>query len=403
MNGKKEEKAANGRFDNDDVALELYKRDLTCFIVHFVFCIIFFSLGVWQMGIYNVFSTLFFLVLAYGIRSQWFTDFKFIESLNSAEIMIHCLLAVYFVGFELGYQYILFTLTIPIAIQANDKRFLHLNAWRTIFVGAVYILLFIFLRYNVLQPRYTFSATVSVVITSFIIMMVFLMVNSQLIADFRNFEKHILEFKEKELITAQKINDVQKAVIGNIAGVIEDRDISTGEHTARTTEYVEAICDELMKENKFTDFLTKDMRTCIVHSAALHDIGKIKTPDAILNKPGKLTTEEFEVMKKHTVDGGMIIRKTFQGIDDKQYEDVAYNIVMYHHEKWNGEGYPEGLKESEIPLPARIMAVADEYDALISKRVYKDAFTKDTALQIIIQDSGTHFDPDVVQAFIKVL
>jgi HD-GYP domain-containing protein (c-di-GMP phosphodiesterase class II) len=139
----------------------------------------------------------------------------------------------------------------------------------------------------------------------------------------------------------------------------------------------------------------------VYRSAPLHDIGKIRISDMILNKPGKLTDEEFALMKKHTVYGGDVIEKTRPASGDISYLDVAKDLATYHHEWWNGRGYPEGLKGEEIPLSARIMAVADVFDALISKRCYKDGFSFEKSMDIIREESGTHFDPLVAGAFLN--
>ena len=148
------------------------------------------------------------------------------------------------------------------------------------------------------------------------------------------------------------------------------------------------------------DVLTDEYIDSVIKSAPLHDIGKIRISDSILNKPGKLTDEEFEIMKQHTTYGAQVIEQCISTLPGSNFLGEAKNIAKYHHEKWNGKGYPEGLSGEDIPLSARIMAVADVFDALISKRVYKDAFSFDKAMEIIKEDSGTHFDPKVAEAFL---
>ena len=390
------------QFEGDDFALELFKRDITCAITHLVFCVVFFCLGVWEMGVYNILSPIYFGLLAYSLWSRRITDDKLADNLNSAEFIVHSVLAAYFTGFALGYQYILFTLAIPIVVLTDDRSYLRFNSFRTFLSTGLYVVMSVLVHYGIMQPKYTFDGTVSLVSTAVLVTVVFLLLNSQIIANFRNFESHMKDYREKELQATQKINDIQKKVIRNIAGVIEARDAATGEHTERTTQYVEEICMELVAQGKYTDVLDEETIMRIVQSAALHDIGKIMTPDAVLNKPGRLTPEEFEIIKKHTTDGGKIIHEVFEDIEEKEYEEAAYEIVMYHHEKWDGSGYPKGLKGTEIPLAARIMAVADVYDALVSERVYKKAFSKEEALDIIKKDAGKHFDPDVAESFLRV-
>lgn len=137
-------------------------------------------------------------------------------------------------------------------------------------------------------------------------------------------------------------------------------------------------------------------------AAPLHDIGKINISDTVLNKPGRLTAEEFEIIKTHSAEGGKIIRQTLTNIESEEYLKMAEDMAMYHHEKWNGSGYPAHLAGEQIPLAARIMAVVDVFDALTSKRVYKDAFSIDKAFQIMEESSGSHFDPAIVGEFLSM-
>jgi response regulator RpfG family c-di-GMP phosphodiesterase len=161
--------------------------------------------------------------------------------------------------------------------------------------------------------------------------------------------------------------------------------------------------EQLKKEGIYTDRLTDEFVRNVYHSAPLHDIGKIRVSDTILNKPGKLTDEEFEIMKTHTTAGAQVISHAMNTVseDASGYLKEAMNLAHYHHEKWNGMGYPSGLKGEDIPLSARVMAVADVFDALVSRRCYKEPFSFEKAMEIIQKDAGTHFDPDVVKAFLE--
>ena len=160
--------------------------------------------------------------------------------------------------------------------------------------------------------------------------------------------------------------------------------------------------EELKREGVYADQLTDEFISNVFKSAPLHDVGKIMVPDAILNKPGKLTDEEFEIMKSHAAEGGKIIEQMIEKVPESEYLYEAKNLATYHHEKWNGKGYPEGLAGEAIPLSARIMAVADVFDALVSDRCYKKGFPYPKALSIIREESGSHFDPKVVDAFFAV-
>lgn len=200
----------------------------------------------------------------------------------------------------------------------------------------------------------------------------------------------------------EKIMDMQYKTIVGMANLIESRDGETGEHVKRTSDYAGMLAEELSKEGAYQDDISVKYMENLWKAAPLHDIGKIMISDAILQKPGKLTKEEFDKMKCHASEGGKIIDNTLEAIDDKEYLEMAHKVARYHHEKWDGTGYPEGLKGEEIPLCARIMAVADVFDALISKRCYKEAMPLDEAYDIIRESSGSHFDPVVVEAFLKI-
>jgi len=203
--------------------------------------------------------------------------------------------------------------------------------------------------------------------------------------------------KQKDEI--QKTRDV---IILGMATLAEARDNETGAHIIRTQKYVRALALELKKQNKYTDFLTPQNIEILYKSAPLHDVGKVGIPDDILLRPGKLSRDEFKIMKKHAQIGAQAIKNTKGELIDDTFLTIAQEIANYHHEKYDGSGYPEGLIAQEIPLSARLMAVADVYDALISKRVYKEAFSHEKAKKIILDGYGLHFDPIIVDAFISI-
>ena len=196
----------------------------------------------------------------------------------------------------------------------------------------------------------------------------------------------------------ERRNSMQSHVIEDLAALIETRDQSTGEHVIRTKKYVGMIAEAMRARGMFPEALTDEGIEEMRSAAPLHDVGKISVSDRILLKPGKLTPEEFEEMKSHAPRGGKVIRNIFKNLEDPVFLKMAEEIATSHHEKWNGQGYPCGLKGEAIPLAARIMAAADVYDALVSPRVYKEPVSPEEALAIIEGDSGKHFDPDVVLA-----
>ena len=201
-------------------------------------------------------------------------------------------------------------------------------------------------------------------------------------------------------IKSDQMNRLQTGLIYVLADLVENRDSSTGDHIKKTAAYVSIILRKMQEMGYYNDQLTEIFIENCVKSAPLHDIGKIKIPDAILNKPGKLTEEEFEIMKTHAKCGADIIQQVIDTLPNSQYLYEAKRIAGFHHEKWNGKGYPEGLQGEEIPLSARVMAVADVFDALVSVRCYKNAMSYDEAMDIIKKDAGSHFDPKVVEAFV---
>ncbi len=195
---------------------------------------------------------------------------------------------------------------------------------------------------------------------------------------------------------------MQNHVIEDLAALIETRDQSTGEHVIRTKKYVAMIAEAMRRQGMYPEELTAENIAEMRDAAPLHDVGKISVSDTILLKPGKLTREEFEEMKSHAPKGGKVIRDIFRNLDDPVFLKTAEEIATSHHEKWDGKGYPGGLKGEEIPLSARIMAAADVYDALVSPRIYKEPVTPEEALAILEGGSGAHFDPKVIKAIGRI-
>jgi HD-GYP domain-containing protein (c-di-GMP phosphodiesterase class II) len=203
-------------------------------------------------------------------------------------------------------------------------------------------------------------------------------------------------------LNANPEKDLKVSAIEELASIIEAKDAETGSHIRRTKEYIKLLAVELKKNNLYKNILTDDLITRIYKSAPLHDIGKIAIPDEILTKKGPLTKNEFKIMKTHTVIGRAIINKTEEKTGKNLFLNTAGEIAYSHQEKWNGSGYPLGLKKRQIPVSARLMAVADVYDALISRRVYKEPYSHTKSVKIIQNLKGTHFDPVITDTFISI-
>lgn len=192
----------------------------------------------------------------------------------------------------------------------------------------------------------------------------------------------------------------QQVTVFSLAKLAESRDTETGEHLDRMRRYATEIAVELAASDKFRDVVTKVFVEALFESSPLHDIGKVGIPDQILLKPGKLSRDEFDVMKTHTQIGGDTLRAADLEAGGDSFLAMGRDIAYAHHEKWDGAGYPAGLKGTEIPLAARICALGDVYDALTSKRPYKEAFSHEKSRGIILEGRGAHFDPDIVDAFL---
>jgi len=216
------------------------------------------------------------------------------------------------------------------------------------------------------------------------------------------FVKNIQSLEEKKLYQIQdKLLQIQEHTIFSLSNLVENRDSDTGNHVRRTSNYVALIAKKAQEGGYNSEILTDPYIEILRKAAPMHDIGKIIVPDSVLKKEGKLTPEEFEQIKRHTTEGGRIIQEIIGPVQTKEYTQIAVEIATSHHERWDGKGYPHGLSGENIPLSARIMALADVFDALTTVRCYKSQMPFSQAIEIIEAGKGTQFDPTLTDIFLQ--
>lgn len=211
-----------------------------------------------------------------------------------------------------------------------------------------------------------------------------------------------LDFQEMVAEKVREISEAQQATIFALAKLAEQRDEDTGTHLERVREYCRLLAERLGEDSPYAASISTDFIECIQHAAPLHDIGKVAIPDRILLKPGKLTPEEFEIMKTHSVIGAENLQTVYNNYAGNVFIGMGIEIALYHHERWDGSGYPDRLLGRNIPLSARIMAVADCYDAIHSDRCYRKGLNHEETKSIIMSESGSHFDPEICTAFLSL-
>lgn len=377
---------------------------LTSFAVsHFIFLVLFALLKISEMFVYNIFSVTFFAIMATLVYARKDVDLMKIDIIIAVELITHQLLAIYFVGLEAGFQYIFIAMAAPLVCYTYDKKYKTITYVKSGIAFGCFLLTAI-LPYTKFKPFYTFKDSACVRFFKFYIMFVVFYTISR--ATFATYKRFVDKIQEEYGMYKNELNKqikVQNGIIEMVANLIEARDEDTGHHTERTSRYVNEILKRLKEKDKYKDFLTDQYIKDVTTAATLHDIGKIKISDTILNKPGRLTDEEYNIIKTHTTEGAKIISMCSNIIEDKDYLKIAREIALYHHERIDGKGYPTGISGETIPFHARVMAVADVYDALTNKRVYKESFDKDVAINILRDGRGTQFDPEILDTFIEYI
>ena len=373
---------------------------LACLLIHSAYLVIFSYLGLYNMvaldGVAVVLYTLFVIFLRM-FKGSWLPC----TLLTAFELYLHEIVTVYMFGLDSGFQYLLIPLMfLSVFIRKKGKIFTFLRRSIIFLSSGTFIFLAIFMAdYDPVQHPSETIKLIFLVLNCLISLLVTAVYISRVV--------HSLDQKRSQLDTSvnektDEIEKMQKQIIISFANIIEARDGSTGKHVKRTSLYVEALVKELKRNNDFSDILTDTYMHDVMLSAPLHDIGKITIPDAILTKAGRLTQSEFDMIKKHTINGKEIIDEAMADIENEDFLKVAKSVAVYHHECWDGSGYPYGIQGEEIPLCARIMTIADYFDALVAKRSYKAALPTSVVFDNIAEQRGKKFDPVVVDAFLRI-
>ncbi len=373
---------------------------LACLILHSVYMVLFSYLMIPMMMALDVVCVFLYTAFVFILRrykGSWFPCVL----LAGVELFLHQLCTVRLFGLEPGFQYLLIPLMfITVFIRMRGKLYKYLRGLIIIVASVTFICLIIF--FNDIEPYYELPQEIT---------LVFLIINCIISFTvthiFTGRVVHSLDEKRSELDTSvhektDTIQEMQNQIIISFANIIEARDGSTGKHVKRTSEYVEALVKELKRNGNYQDILDERYMHDVMMSAPLHDIGKITIPDSILTKSGRLTQSEFDTIKQHTVNGKAIIEEAMSDIEDEEFLKVAKSVALYHHECWDGSGYPYGISGDEIPLCARIMTIADYFDALVAKRSYKAALPTSVVFDNIKEQRGKKFDPVVTDAFLRI-
>lgn len=374
-------------------------------LLHTFYLVIFSFVGIPMLEIFDGIAVILyatFVILLKNFKGSWLPC----TLLTIFELALHEIMCVYYFGLDPGFQYLsipLLLITVFIRKESKIVKF----ARNAIIIITTVSFVFILIYFNENEPIhyhpvYTMTYGIKVTLT---IANAFTGLFVTSIYAGKVF--HSIDDKRSQLgvDVAQRESDIenmQNEIIIGFANIIEARDGSTGKHVKRTSEYVEALVKELKRNGDYADILTEKYMHDTMMSAPLHDIGKITIPDAILTKPGRLTQTEFNTIKNHTINGKNIIEESMSDIEDGTFIKVAKSVALYHHECWDGSGYPYGIEGEQIPLCARIMTIADYFDALVAKRSYKASLPTSVVFDNISEQRGKKFDPIIVDAFLRI-
>ena len=373
------------------------------FIYHFSFMWVFYSMDLIPMFYFNIGSVLLFTVIG-GLIISWRLSF-WMYIVCFLEVVVHQVLAEYYIGSQTDFHFFILLMgMIPFIIFFNKPRlsFLLGTTSCVFFVAIESLAPTVKPVFELDEKTILIIRTINVSLFSLVILALITLFTLFILFVERTHVSEIHEQAQKIQSQNQKVIEMQNNTIIGMANLVENRDVDTGEHVKRTSFYVKALALEARKTLEYQQVLTDRYIELLVKAAPMHDIGKIVVPDAILKKPAKLTLDEFLQIQRHTVEGARIVREVLEDNSDPEYVQMAADIALCHHEKWNGSGYPQQLSKYDIPVCARIMALADVFDALVSLRCYKEPFSCDEAFKIIEEASGKHFDPVLVECFLRI-
>lgn len=372
------------------------------FVYHLTFLFIFKYLNIMPLFYHNIVSVSLFLTLAIIVpRLESYTLAYF---LTFIEVLIHQIAAEWFLGGLTAFHFFIWLVGIlPILTFRKHFRLAVFYGVLTSLIFAVMESISPSIQAKVeISPMLLKGIRVSNIFLSACLILTGLLIFAFIVWSIeKNLQIQVARKTHEIENKNKKITRIQNHIIISLSDLVENRDTDTGAHIQRTSDYVDLIAKEAAKMGYFTEILTEKYIPLIKKAAPMHDIGKITVSDRVLKKPAKLTAEEFEEIKKHTTAGGEIIYEVLGISDDREYVLTAHDVALYHHERWNGSGYPKGLSGEQIPLCARIMAIADVFDALVSKRCYKEPMSLDEAFDFIEQNAGSQFDPVLVNVFLN--
>lgn len=372
-------------------------------LYHASFLVVFKLIGVLPMFYFNFGSVSIFAFLILSLTKRQFCLFHYL--LSYAEVLTHQILANYFLGNLAGFHFFILLMGVVPFLLFEEK-------FKTsVFFAAISASCFIIIDmlseritgiYNIDKNIIYIIRGVNLTVSITMVALLILVFSFIAYTVENNLEEKVNRRTKEAFEQHKKVYQLQDHIIYSLASLVENRDTDTGSHILRTSAYVKLIGEAALNANYKPDVITQEFVELMVKAAPMHDVGKIVISDNVLKKPGKLTPEEFEQIKIHTIEGGKIVKEVMSISDNEEYVQLATEIATSHHERWDGSGYPYQYAETEIPLSARIMAIADVFDALVSPRCYKDPIPQEKAFQIIKQESGTHFDPQLVELFLSV-